>query len=116
MTFRTAKRKARVVDSSDESVEDTTSRTAKRRKTIPTKARTPRTQSSRQPQFKAKQKSTNWPVDSDSGMDTDDESYVGPKRVKKGKGIPRRSGRAKKTANYDLDAMGLVGEENDIEE
>jgi hypothetical protein len=116
MTSRTAKRKARVVDNSDESVEDTTSRTAKRRKTIPTKARTPRTQSSRQPQFKAKQKSTNWPVDSDSGMDTDDESYVGPKRVKKGKGIPRRSGRAKKTANYDLDAMGLVGEENDIEE
>jgi hypothetical protein len=116
ITSRTAKRKARVIDSSDESVEDTAFRTAKRRKTTSTKARTPRTQSSRQPRSEAKQKSTNWPDDSDSGLDTDDESYVGPKRVKKGKGMPRRSGRAKKTANYDLHAMGLIGEEDDIKD
>ena len=66
--------------------------------------------------LKAEQKSTNWPDDSDSGIDTDDEAYVGPKRVKKGKGVPRRSGRAKKTANYDLDAMDLVGEEDHIKD
>lgn len=116
ITSRTAKQKARVQDSSDESADDTTSHTAKWRKIAPKKAGTPRTQSSRRTQVKAEQKSTNWPDDSDSGIDTDDEAYVGPKRVKKGKGVPRRSGRAKKTANYDLDAMDLVGEEDHIKD
>ena len=119
VSSRPRKRWARARDNSDESEDDTVSHTAKRRKTTSAKTRIPRalrTQSSRQSQLKAKQKSTNWPDDSDSGIDTDDEAYVGPKRVKKGKGVPRRSGRAKKAANYDLDAMDLVGEEDDIKD
>lgn len=115
VTSHPRKRWARVQDSSDESAGDTTSRKVKR-KTTPTEASTPRTQSPRQSRLKAKQKPTNWPDDSESSIDTEYEAYVGPKRLKKSKVVPRRSGRAKKTANYDLDATDLDGEEDDIED
>lgn len=45
--------------------------------------------------------------DSDSGTDTDDEAYQGPKRVKKNTAAPRRSARSKKPVSYDLDETQL---------
>ncbi|KAF2996848.1 hypothetical protein E8E13_003842 [Curvularia kusanoi] len=49
-------------------------------------------------------------------IDTDDEVYQGPKRVKKRKGGPRRSPRVKKETSYSDDSMDLDDEEYIIED
>lgn len=43
----------------------------------------------------------------ESDIDTEDESYRGPKRVKKNKDGPRRSGRVKAPVSYGFDLMEL---------
>ncbi|KAJ8119049.1 hypothetical protein OPT61_g92 [Boeremia exigua] len=47
----------------------------------------------------------------DSETDTDDEAYQGPKRMKKNKEAPRRSGRTRRAVRYDEEALVLEEDE-----
>lgn len=98
----------RVQDNIDESTSDASSRPNKRKRGFKLAPKMRATRST-----KATRQRCDSDEDSDSSIDTDDEAYRGPKRMKKTNDEPRRSGRTKKPVSYDTEGSDADGGEDD---